>query len=166
MTMRPERALEWARGIVANMARPPEGGDIEQIRAVGAGQCEVAITNHYYYLRLAESEDQADQDLTSRVALGFPSLDGRGAHFNLSGAALAAHSPNRENAIRFLEFLTGPESQAIFATETNEFPTTTEAELPEDVARYMDQPADPLPLAAYGARRAEAQRIFEQAGWR
>lgn len=162
----PERALQWARGIVANMARPPEGGDIEQIRAVGAGQCEVAITNHYYFLRLAESEDQADRDLTSRVNLAFPSLDGRGAHFNLSGAGLAAHSPNRANAIRFLEFLTGAQSQAIFATETNEFPTTTEAELPEDVARYMDQPADPLPLSAYGARRAEAQRIFEQAGWR
>jgi iron(III) transport system substrate-binding protein len=162
----PERALEWARGVVANMARPPEGGDIEQIRAVGAGQCEVAITNHYYFLRLAESEDQADRDLTSRVQLAFPSLEGRGAHFNLSGAGLAAHSPNRANAIRFLEFLTGPQSQAIFATETNEFPTTTEAELPEDVARYMDQPADPLPLPAYGARRAEAQRIFEQAGWR
>ena len=162
----PERALEWARGIVANMARPPEGGDIEQIRAVGAGQCEVAITNHYYYLRLAESEDQADQDLTSRVALGFPSLDGRGAHFNLSGAALAAHSPNRENAIRFLEFLTGPEAQSTFANETNEFPTVEGADLPADVSRYAGQAADPLPLPAYAARQAQAQRIFEQAGWR
>lgn len=158
----PERALQWARGVVANMARPPEGGDIEQIRAVGAGQCEVAITNHYYFLRLVDEGDA----VTERVNLAFPSLEGRGAHFNLSGAGLAAHSPNRANAIRFLEFLTGPQSQAIFATETNEFPTTTEAELPEDVAQYMDQPADPLLLPAYGARRAEAQRIFEQAGWR
>src|SRR5690606_8307788 len=106
------------------------------------------------------------QDLVSRVALAFPSLDGRGAHFNLSGAGLAAHAPNRDNAIRFLEFLTGPEAQAIFANETNEFPTTTEAELPADVARYAGQAADPLPLPAYGARQAEAQRIFEQAGWR
>lgn len=161
-----ERALQWARGVVANMARPPEGGDIEQIRAVGAGQCEVAITNHYYFLRLADSEDRADRELVSRVHLAFPSLEGRGAHFNLSGAGLAAHAPNRANAIQFLEFLTGPQAQAIFATETNEFPTTTEAELPQDVAQYMDQPADPLPLSAYGARRAEAQRVFEQAGWR
>lgn len=162
----PERALEWARGVVANMARPPQGGDIEQIRAVGAGQCEVAITNHYYFLRLAESDDAADRDLTSRVALSFPSIGGQGAHFNLSGAGLAANAPNRENAIRFLEFLTGPEAQGIFANATNEFPTAVGAQLPADVARYADQPADPLPLPAYAARQAEAQRIFEQAGWR
>lgn len=161
-----ERALAWARGVVANMARPPQGGDIEQIRAVGAGQCEVAITNHYYFLRLAESDDAADRDLTSRVALSFPSIGGQGAHFNLSGAGLAANAPNRENAIRFLEFLTGPEAQSIFANATNEFPTAVGAPLPADVARYADQPADPLPLPAYAARQAEAQRIFEQAGWR
>lgn len=161
-----ERALEWGRGIVDNMARPPQGGDIEQIRAVGAGQCEVAITNHYYFLRLAESEDAADRDLTSRVALAFPSLEGQGAHFNLSGAALTAGAPNRENAIRFLEFLTGPEAQSIFANATNEFPAVPGTDLPEDVARYADVASDPLPLPAYEANRAEAQRIFEQAGWR
>ena len=161
-----ERALEWARGIVANMARPPQGGDIEQIRAVGAGQCEVAITNHYYFLRLAESEDAADQDLTNRVALSFPSIGGQGAHFNLSGAGLAANAPNRENAIRFLEFLTGPEAQSTFANETNEFPTVEGADLPAVVSRYAGQAADPLPLPAYAARQAQAQRIFEQAGWR
>ena len=162
----PERALEWARGVVANMARPPQGGDIEQIQAVAAGQCEIAITNHYYYLRLAESDEAADQELVSRVALAFPSLDGRGSHFNLSGAGLAANAPNRANAIRFLEFLTGPEAQAIFANETNEFPTVPGTTLPDDVRAYDGHAADPLPLPAYGARQAEAQRIFEQAGWR
>lgn len=161
-----ERALEWARGIVANMARQPQGGDIEQIRAVSAGQCEVAITNHYYFLRLAESEEAADRDLVSRVALSFPSLEGRGSHFNLSGAGLAAHAPNRANAIRFLEFLAGPQAQASFASLTNEFPTVASTELPADVQQYSGHAADPLPLPAYGARQAEAQRIFEQAGWR
>ena len=162
----PERALEWARGVVANMARPPQGSDSDQIRAVAAGQCEVAITNHYYFLRMAESDEAEDRAVTEHVALAFPQISGQGSHFNLSGAGLAAHAPNRENAIRFLEFLTGSEAQGIFASETNEFPTTTEAELPADVEAYSHHAADPLPLPAFAEHRAEAQRIFEQAGWR
>ena len=160
-----DKALEWARGVVANMARPPQGADTEQIRAVGAGQCEVAITNHYYYLRLAESDDAADKALTQKVKLSFPSLEGRGAHFNLSGAGLAANAPNRENAIKFLEFLTGPEAQSIFANATNEFPTVPSTETPPDVGQFMSVPADPLPLHAYSTHLAESHRIFEQAGW-
>lgn len=162
----PERALQWARGVVANMARPPQGSDTDQIKAVAAGQCQVAITNHYYFLRLAESDEAADRAVIENLALAFPQIDGQGSHFNLSGAGLAAHAPNRDNAIRFLEFLTGPQAQGIFATETNEFPTTTGAELPQDVAAYSHHAADPLPLPAYAEHRAEAQRIFEQAGWR
>jgi len=162
----PERALAWARGVVANMARPPQGSDTDQIRAVAAGQCEVAITNHYYFLRMKEGDDAADREITTRVELAFPSINGQGSHFNLSGAGLAAHAPNRANAIRFLEFLTGPEAQTIFATTTNEFPTTTEGTIPDDVAAYSHHAADPLPLPAYAEGRAEAQRIFEQAGWR
>ena len=160
-----DKALDWAKGIVANMARPPQGADTEQIRAVGAGQCEVAITNHYYYLRLAESDDAADKALTQKVKLSFPSLEGRGAHFNLSGAGLAANAPNRENAIRFLEFLTGPEAQSIFANATNEFPTVPSTQTPQDVGQFMSVPADPLPLHAYSTHLAESHRIFEQAGW-
>lgn len=162
----PDRALAWARGIVANMARPPQGSDTDQIKAVAAGQCEVAITNHYYYLRLSESDNAADRAVVEHVALAFPQINGQGSHFNLSGAGLAAHAPNRDNAILFLEFLTGPQAQRIFATETNEFPTTTEATMPPDVEALSHHAADPLPLPAYAEHRAEAQRIFEQAGWR
>lgn len=162
----PERALQWARGIVANMARPPEGADTEQIKAVGAGQCEVAITNHYYYLRMAESDDAATKAVTDKVKLAFPSLEGRGAHFNLSGAGLAANAPNRANAIKFLEFLTGPEAQSIFASATNEFPTVLSTTVPQDVGQFMSVKADPLPLHAYSTHLAASQRIFEQAGWR
>lgn len=161
-----ERALQWARGVVANMARPPQGSDSDQIRAVAAGQCEVAITNHYYFLRMAESDEAETRAVTEHVALAFPQINGQGSHFNLSGAGLGAHAPNRENAIRFLEFLTGPQAQSIFASETNEFPTATGAEVPADVEAYSHHAADPLPLPAYAEHRAEAQRIFEQAGWR
>lgn len=162
----PERAGAWARGVAGNMARQPQGGDRDQIRAVGAGQCEVAITNSYYYLALAESEDPADAGLTDRVALAFPSLDGRGAHINVSGAGLAAHAPNRANAQRFIEYLTGPAAQRVFAEVTNEFPVVEGTPLPEDVAGLAGFPVDPLPVATYGPRQAEAQRLFEAAGWR
>src|SRR5690606_35349416 len=95
----PDRADEWVKGIVANMARPPEGGDRDQIRAVGAGVCEVAITNSYYYIRLANGDDDADRAITERVKLAFPSLGGQGAHVNISGGGVAAHAPNRDNAL-------------------------------------------------------------------
>src|SRR5690606_1689085 len=99
-----EKAGEWVEGVVANMARPPEGGDRDQIRAVNAGVCEVAITNSYYYIRMATGEDADDRAVTEKVKLAFPSLDGQGAHVNISGGGVAANAPNRENAIRLLEF--------------------------------------------------------------
>ncbi|MDO1560074.1 extracellular solute-binding protein [Brevundimonas sp. 2R-24] len=162
----PERATEWARGVVANMARPPQGGDTDQIRAVGAGQCEVAITNSYYFLRMAGSENAADREIMQGVRLGFPSLDGRGSHNNVSAAGLAANAPNRANAIRFMEFLTEAQAQGVFAEVTNEFPTAEGAAVPERMRDYAARPVDPLPMSAYGPRQAEAQRIFEAVGWR
>ena len=161
-----EKARTWARGVVANMARQPQGGDIDQIKAVGAGQCEVAITNSYYYLRLAKSDEAANKALTSKVVLGWPSLDGRGAHVNVSGAGIAANAPNKANAVTFVEFLLNPTSQAIFANATNEFPVVADTQTPELVGKYAAMPADPLPVSSYSKRQADAQRIFEEAGWR
>ena len=160
------KATTWAKGIVANMARPPSGGDIDQIKAVGAGQCEVAITNSYYYLRLAQSDKPEDKALVAKVVLGWPSLDGRGAHVNVSGAGIAANAPNKANAQKFIEFLLQAESQSIFANATNEFPVVAGTAMPERVARYANMAADPLPVASYGAHQAQAQRVFEEAGWR
>ncbi|MBX7248152.1 MAG: extracellular solute-binding protein [Caulobacteraceae bacterium] len=161
-----DRARAWAKGVVANMARPPQGGDIDQIRAVGAGQCEVAITNSYYYLRIAGSPAAQDKALVGRVLLAWPSLDGRGAHENVSGAGVAAHAPNRANAVRFLNYLLEARAQGIFASATNEFPVVAGTPMPDRVARYAAMPVDPIPVGAYGARQAEAQRLFEEAGWR
>jgi len=160
------KALEWAKGVAANMARAPQGGDIDQIRAVGAGQCEVAITNSYYYLRLSQSDKPEDKALVAKVVLGWPSLEGRGAHVNVSGAGIAAHAPNRANAQRFLEFLLQPEAQAIFANVTNEFPVVAGTPMPDRVSRYAVMAADPLPVASYGSHQARAQKLFEEAGWR
>lgn len=160
------KALEWAKGVVANMARPPQGGDIDQIKAVGAGACSVALTNTYYYLRLARSEDAADKAAADKTRLAFPDLAGNGTHVNVSGGGVARHAANRDGAIKFLEFMTTPEAQAIFAGGNNEYPAAIDAPVPAPLQPYANFKADPLPVSVYGARQAEAQAVFDEAGWR
>jgi len=161
-----DKALAWAKGVVANFARPPSGGDIDQIRAVGAGACKVALTNTYYYLRIATSANAADKATAAKVALSFPEQAGAGAHVNISGGGLAAHAANKAKAIQFLEFLATPEAQQIFAGANHEFPAVEGSPLPPDVAAYAKFKADPMPVDVYGRRQAEAQAVFDQAGWR
>ncbi|MGZ8408293.1 MAG: extracellular solute-binding protein, partial [Caulobacteraceae bacterium] len=107
-----DKALAWARGVVANFARQPQGGDIDQIQAVAAGACQVALTNTYYYLRLAA--DPAGKAVAQKVALSFPGQGGVGTHVNISGGGVAAHAPHRDAAVKFLEFLTTDKAQDIF----------------------------------------------------
>ena len=161
-----DRAGEWVRGVVANMARPPEGGDRDQIRAVGAGVCEVALTNSYYYIRMASSDDAADREVTDRVALGFPSLDGKGAHMNISGGGVAANAPNSDNAVRLLEFLASAESQTHISANNNEYPASPDVPAPAPVDAYAGFTAHPMPVAAFAARQPQAQSLMSAAGWR
>ena len=162
----PDRARQWVEGVVANMARPPEGGDRDQIRAVGAGVCQIALTNSYYYIRLASGDDAADREITTRVKLAFPSLDGQGAHVNISGAGVAANAPNRANAIRFLEYLTSAEVQTHVSQNNNEYPASPNVPVPAPVDAYADFQAHPMPVSAYGPRQAEALAMMSAAGWR
>ena len=162
----PEKTGEWARGIVANMARPPEGGDRDQIRAVAAGVCQIALTNSYYFIRLASGEDEADKAVAAKLRLGFPSLDGQGAHVNISGGGVAANAPNRENAVRYLEFLASPEAQTMVSRANNEYPAGPDVPAPPPVDAYADFTAHPMSVARYGPRQAEAQSLMSAAGWR
>jgi len=162
----PQRAEAWARGVVANMARPPEGGDRDQIRAVAAGVCEVAITNSYYYLRMATGEDAADRPVTEKVKLAFPSLDGKGTHMNIAGLGMAQHAPNRENALRLMEFLTSAAAQTHIAANNSEFPVSPDLEAPESVKAYAGFAAHPMGAAAFARRQPEAQAVMSAAGWR
>lgn len=162
----PDKAGEWVRGIVANMARPPEGGDRDQIRAVGAGVCEVALTNSYYYIRMASGDNEADRKVTERVKLGFPSLGGQGAHVNISGGGVAANAPNKENAVRLLEFFASAASQSHIASNNNEFPASTDVPPPAPVDAYANFTANPMSVAAFAARQPEAQSLMSTAGWR
>ncbi|MFC3713006.1 extracellular solute-binding protein [Sphingoaurantiacus capsulatus] len=161
-----EKAGEWSRGIVTNMARPPEGGDRDQIRAVAAGVCEVAITNSYYYIRMASGDDAADRKVIEKVALGFPSLDGKGAHVNISGGGVAANAPNKANAIKLLEFFASAETQAHIAANNNEYPASPDVPAPAPVDAYANFTANPMSAAAFAARQPEAQTMMSEAGWR
>ena len=161
-----DKALGWAKGVVANMARKPQGGDIDQIRAIAAGACQVALTNSYYFLRVATSENPGDKAVAAKVALSFPEQAGAGTHVNVSGGGVAAHAPHRDQAIQFLEFLTSEEAQAIFAGANHEFPVVAGVKPPPDVEAYSHFKADPMPVVTYGRRQAEAQAVFDQAGWR
>ncbi|MFA7602112.1 MAG: extracellular solute-binding protein [Novosphingobium sp.] len=161
-----ERADQWVRGIVANMARPPEGGDRDQIRAVGAGVCEVALTNSYYYIRMANGDNAADRKVTERVKLAFPSLGGQGAHVNISGGGVIANAPNKDNAIKLLEFLASADAQRHISANNNEFPASPDVVPPPPVDAYADFTANPMSAAAFAARQPEAQSLMSAAGWR
>lgn len=162
----PDKTRQWVEGVVANMARPPEGGDRDQIRAVGAGVCEVAITNSYYYIRMDRSTDAADVTLTERVKLAFPSLEGQGAHVNVSGGGVARNAPNRAAAIAFLEFLATPEAQILNSDMNNEFPAANGVQAPAGVREFENFTAHPMNIAVYGRRQSEAQSLMTAAGWR
>ncbi|MDP8916243.1 MAG: extracellular solute-binding protein, partial [Pseudomonadota bacterium] len=166
-----ERALAWARGVVRNMARPPQGGDIDQIRAVAAGQCDLALVNSYYWIRLARSDAPDDRAAADRTVMVFPrqvsaAPGGEGALVNISGGGVARHAPNRANAVAFLEYLASPEAQQILAMANNEYPAAKGAPIPEPLRPYAEFEAASLPVSVYGRRQAEAQAVFDEAGWR
>ncbi|MFN5082810.1 extracellular solute-binding protein [Brevundimonas sp.] len=162
----PERARQWVDGVVANMARPPEGGDRDQIRAVAAGVCEIALTNSYYFIRMGNGEEAADREVAGKLRLAWPSLNGQGAHVNVSGGGVAAHAPNRDNAVRLLEFLSTPESQTLVAQMNYEYPISPDVAAPAPVDAYAGFQANPMAVSLYGPRQGEAQSMMSAAGWR
>ena len=161
-----EKAESWAKGIVANMARPPEGGDIEQIQALVAGEGDIAISNTYYFARLLAGDDAALKKKLENVGVFFPNQGDRGTHVNISGAGVALHAPNKANAIKLLEFLISPEAQEIFARANYEFPVRPDAKADPIVAAWGSFKADSLNVATLGQHNAEAVMMMDRAGWR
>lgn len=156
----------WARGIAANLARPPSGGDTDQIRAMLAGQGRLAIANTYYLGLLAISQRSEDREAAARVAVIFPNQADRGTHVNISGAALVKTAPNRALAVRFLEFLTTPAAQRIFALGNMEYPAVAEADIHpflQELGAFREQAPDGQKLLA---NAPEALRLMQRAGWR
>jgi iron(III) transport system substrate-binding protein len=156
---------EWARGLVSNFARQPEGGDTDQIKAVAAGVGDLAITNTYYLARLIKSEAAEDRAVGEAVGVFFPNQENRGTHVNISGAGVVKTSPNREAAIQFLEFLSGPEAQAIFANSNNEYPVLAGADVDSVVEGFGSFKEDALNAASIGRNTPEALMVADRAGW-
>ncbi|MEE8188508.1 MAG: Fe(3+) ABC transporter substrate-binding protein [Kiloniellales bacterium] len=161
-----EAAESWARGVVANFARPPRGGDTDQIRAVAAGECGIAVANSYYYARLLTSAKSRDRQAAQTVGVVFPDQEGRGTHINISGAGVLKHAPHLKAAIRFLEYLASEPAQRLFADGNNEYPAVEGLAPNRALASLGDFEADRINVAELGRNQPLAQRIFDRAGWR
>lgn len=156
---------QWCRGMVANFARKPQGGDRDQIRAVAAGEGDVAVVNHYYYAQMTLGS-AADREAASKVRVIFPNQNGRGTHVNVSGIGVVKTAPNRDNAVRFIEYLASDEAQRVLASGTQEYPVVATAPQPESVRALGSFRSDEVNASKLGEHNAEAVRIMDRAGWR
>lgn len=164
----PERTEAWLRGLVANFARPPQGGDTPQFTAIVAGQCGIAIANTYYLVRYIAASDPEKKAIGERIGVIFPNQGpgDRGAHVNISGAGVAAHAPHREAAVKFLEYLATPEAQAYFANGNYEYPVVEGVAMAPALASLGTFRADRLNAAVFAANSAQALQMMQRAGWR
>ena len=160
-----EAAEAWCRAVVENFARQPQGGDRDQIRAVAAGEGDIAITNSYYLARMISGEP-ADRDAAATVGVIYPNQDGRGTHVNVSGAGVVRGAPNRDNAVRFLEFLAGPEAQQVLAVANKEYPVAGGADAVAELAEFGTFEEDEINAAVFGAGNQEALMMMDRCGWR
>jgi len=161
------KAEEWARGVVANFARAPKGGDTDQIKAVAAGECGVAISNTYYYARLMRSDKPDDKKLVDAVGIIFPNQKSFGAHMNVSGAGVLKNAPNREAAIAFLEYLASESAQNYFANGNNEWPAANGIKPANEALVALGTfKVDTLNISSLGKHQPAAQKIFDRAGFK
>jgi iron(III) transport system substrate-binding protein len=160
-----DAAQAWCNGIVANMARPPKGGDIDQINALVAGEGDIAISNTYYFARMLSGDDDALKAKLATCKVFFPNQATRGTHVNVSGAGVAKYAPNKDNAIRFLEFMISPEAQAIFAGANFEYPVRDGAEQAAVIASWGDFKEDEINVVELGRNNAQAVMLMDRAGW-
>lgn len=161
---------EWANGLVANMARPPLGGDRDQIKAAASGQCDIAIANTYYLAGMLKSADAEEREPAEKMAVFWPNQpgqgDGRGVHVNISGAAVTQSAKNKDAAVQLIEFLTAPDAQAWYATTNGEYPVREDVEISPVLAEWGEFEADDLNLSKLGALNGDAVRIMDRAGWK
>jgi iron(III) transport system substrate-binding protein len=161
------KAEDWARGVVSNFARAPKGGDTDQILGVAAGECGVAITNSYYYVRLFKSEKPEDKKIVEAVGLIWPNQKSFGTHMNISGAGVLKSAPHRDAAIQYLEYLASDSAQAYFANGNNEWPVAKGVKLDNAALISLGNfKMDTLNISALGKNQPLAQKIFDRAGFK
>jgi iron(III) transport system substrate-binding protein len=162
-----EAAKAWAQGVVDNFARDPQGGDTDQLLGLVSGECDISISNTYYFSRAlrvdVEGLSEADR---ANIGWVFPAQNAEGAHMNLSGGGVAAHAPNRENAIKFLEYLSSDQAQQYFSAGNDEYPAVPGVGLSPSVAALGMFRPDDVDLSEVAQNLATAQKIFNEVGWK
>lgn len=161
-----EAAEQWAADVLDNMARQPKGNDRDQIVAVASGIGDLAIVNTYYIGIMLNDKNDEVSSAAEKVGIFFPNQEGRGTHVNVSGAGVAQHSPNPENAVKLIEFLSGVEAQNLFAQTNYEYPVNPNAEVSPQVLEWGEFKADTLNLSLLGKYNNEAVVTFDKIGWK
>ncbi|WP_040840070.1 Fe(3+) ABC transporter substrate-binding protein [Thiothrix nivea] len=159
------QAEQWAQGLVANLARPPSGGDRDQIKAVAAGQCDIALANTYYYAQMLYGGDAAQKAAASKVKVFFPNQRDRGAHINVSGAGVTQSAKNRDNAVKLLEYMLLDDAQRWYSTTNGEYPVKRGIAADAKLQSWGNFKTDALNLSALGKHNAQAVQIMDKAGW-
>lgn len=160
-----EKTEEWLKGVKENLATKPDGGDRDQARAIFAGECDLGLGNTYYVGLMMKNEKEPEQkEWANAIKVLFPNSEDRGTHVNISGMALAKHSPNQENAVKLMEFLSSEEAQAIYAEQNNEYPLLPGAKISETVKTFGEIKPDTLPLADVAKYRKQASELVDRVG--
>ena len=162
----PQATETWLKGLVANLAREPKGGDTDQIKGVASGECGFALTNSYYYARLLRSGKPEDKAVTDKLGVMFPNQASWGTHVNIAGAAVARNAKNRAAAVEFIEYLSGDTAQRYFADGNNEYPVVPGAQPNEALASLGRFKAETVPIAKVGANTAQVQQMLDRVGFK
>ncbi|MBI1301224.1 MAG: extracellular solute-binding protein [Alphaproteobacteria bacterium] len=155
-------AKAWAKGVQDNLARKPQGGDTDQIKAVAAGVCDIALANSYYLFRLQRSETEEDKAIVENLAIVFPNQDNTGTHVNISGAGVLKNAKNKDAAVKFLEYLTSETAQAYFANGNNEYPVVEGVEVNEVVETNKNFKIQDINVREFGKHQKQAKMIFDE----
>ena len=163
-----KQTLEWIKGLVANFARPPAGGDTDQIKAAAAGVCDIAIANTYYFGRLGLSDKADERAVFDKLKMFWPNQadNERGAHVNVSGIGMTASAKNQENAKQLIDFLTNQQSQEWYANVNNEYPVIEGVAPPKSLATFGEFKADKVSLSVLGENNRQAVKLMDQGGWK
>jgi iron(III) transport system substrate-binding protein len=162
-----EKTEQWAKGLVANLARDPKGGDTDQLKAVAAGECDVALSNTYYIARLMRSTKPEDKAVAEKLGVIWPNQGNRGTHMNVSGGGMLKNAPNKEAAVKFLEYLASDEAQTYFADGNNEWPVVPTVKVKNKELESLGSfKADTLNVSAIGKHQPTAQKIADRVGFK
>lgn len=161
------RTESWLKGMVANMARDPKGGDTDQIKAVASGECQIGLTNTYYLARMLRSDKADDRAAMEKIGVVFPNQDSWGAHVNIAGAGVAKNAPHRDAAVKFLEYLASDTAQAYFAEGNNEWPAVSSVRINNRALAALGQfRAETVPVAQVGMNQAKVQQMLDRVGYK